>query len=140
GEFMAALKQRHHKWEARVRVPTALVANYDGKELLYRTLKSNNRRAAEIEARDWENGLKAQWAALTGHDTPALQGIRRKRREYEQMRLLATNGHYRVDVAGEDTVLAGIDYEIEKIAERNGREELSALDVVRLAALNDAAM
>jgi integrase len=109
-----------------------------GKEMLYKTLQSNNRRAAEIEARDWENGLKAKWAALTGNDSPALQGIRRERLEYDQVRLLATSGHYRVEIAGEDPSLAGIDYEIEKIAERNEQEELSSLDIARLAALNDA--
>jgi integrase len=135
---MPALKQRHHKWEARVRIPRALTATYGGKELLYRTLQSNNRRAAEIEAREWENGLKAEWAALAGHDTPALQGIRRDRREYDRVRLLAAKGHYRVEISGEDPTLAGIDYEIEQIAERTEGEELSSLDAARLAALNDA--
>jgi integrase len=106
--------------------------------MLYKTLQSNNRRAAEIEARDWENGLKAKWAALMGNDSPALQGIRKERLEYDQVRLLATSGHYRVEIAGEDPALAGIDYEIEKIAERDEREEQSPLDLARLAALNDA--
>lgn len=136
---MPTLKQRYHKWEARVRVPKALVGNY-GKEMLYRTMRSNNRRAAEIEARDWEVGLKAEWAALTGNDSPALQGMRRERQEYAQTRLLATHGHYRVEASGEDPSLTGIDFEIDKIAELNGREELSSVDAARLAALNDAAM
>jgi integrase len=136
---MAALKQRHHKWEARVRIPKVLITNYGGKQLLYRTLQSNNRRAAEIEAREWENGLKAEWAALVGNDSPALQGIRRDRREYAQVRLLAAKGHYRVEIANQDPALAGIDYEIEKIAERTEGMELSSLDFARLAALNDAA-
>lgn len=136
---MASIKQRYNKWEAKVRVPQGLVPTV-GKTHLYQTLKSNNRRAALIEAQAWETSLRIEWAAALGHDTDALRGIRRERLEYERVRLLATRGHYRVEIANEDPALAGIDYEIEKIAECDEREELSTLDVARLAALNDASM
>jgi hypothetical protein len=77
---------------------------------------------------DWENGLKAEGAALTGHHTLPFKAIRSDRREYDQVRLLATKGYYRLEIADEDPMLAGIDYEIDKIAERE-HEELSGLEV-----------
>lgn len=135
---MASLKQRHNKFEARVRVPKGLVEHY-GKQLLYKTLQSNNRRAAQIEADSWENGLRVEWAALLGHDTDALQGLRRVRAEYERVRALAAQGHWELHAGTEDPVLAGIDHELDKMAERNGQQELSPSELARIAALNDAA-
>ena len=66
---MAALKQRHDKWEARVRVPKAAQEAHGGKEMLYRTLQATERRAAKIEAMAWEAELKAEWEARrSGND------------------------------------------------------------------------
>lgn len=135
---MASLKQRHNKWEARVRVPKALQDQL-GKQLLYRTLQSNNRRAAQIEAEAWENALRVEWAAMLGHDTEALQGLRRDRLEYERVRRMAEEGRFEVHAGSMDPVLAGIDRELEKIAEAVGKRELSPTEAARVYALNDAA-
>lgn len=137
---MAALKRRHNKWEARVRVPKGLVDRYGGKERLYRTLQSPSRRAALVEAQDWETGLRAEWAAQLGHDSEALQGLRqRHRREYERVRAKAVAGEFQVHAGDEDPALLGIDFELEKIAEAAGARELSPTEAAHVAALQDAA-
>ena len=137
---MAALKQRHNKWEARVRVPKPLTNHYGGKQHLYRTLQSPSRRAAMVEAQDWENTLRAEWAAQLGHDSEALQSLRQRRREqYEQLHAKAVAGEFQVHAEGEDPALLGIEFELEKIAERVGERELSPTEANYVAALQDAA-
>ena len=61
---MAALRQRHNKFEAKVRVPKALRASLGNREYIYRTLNSTNRRAAKLEAAEWETGLKLECSSI----------------------------------------------------------------------------
>ncbi|ASJ91687.1 tyrosine-type recombinase/integrase [Porphyrobacter sp. CACIAM 03H1] len=136
---MASLRQRHHKFEAKVRVPTALRVHYGDREYLYRTLAASNRRAAVIEAAEWETGLKLEWAAERGHDCEALDGLRGARRIYQHIRAKAAAGAYRLEVANEEPGLAGIDHELDKLAFLHGPAELSPVDAAKVAALQDAA-
>jgi integrase len=127
---MAALKRRHNKWEARVRVPKAVVDREGGSAFRYRTLKSGDRRAAQAEAAHWEAGLRAEWAAIAGHDSPAVSSIRAI---YERTRAEAAT------FGGDDAVLRGIDEAINRLAEEVGDGEVSPPQAARLAGLEDAA-
>lgn len=100
---MASLQQRHHRWDAKVRVPKPLRDRHGGREWLYLRLQSNNRRAAEIEAREWENGLRAEWARDLGHDTAATETVRQRRRaEYVAVREGALAGEFDAYTPGEE--------------------------------------
>ncbi len=72
---MAALKQRHNKWEARVRVPTALQAELS-KAMVYRTLQATDRASAKIEALGWEAELKADWHEQVHGASPPMAVLR----------------------------------------------------------------
>lgn len=136
---MATVKQRHHKFEAKVRVPKPLRVHYGNREHLYRTLSAANSRAAHIEAVEWETGLKLDWAAKQGHDCAALDELRSGRRIYERLRAQAAAGEFTVLAGDEDPVLAGIDHELDKLAERYGPADLSPIEAAKVAALQDAA-
>lgn len=134
---MAALKQRHNKWEARVRVPKAAQDGHGGKEMLYRTLQATDRRAAKIEAMAWEAELKAEWEAQrAGGDVTlaALRGL------YDSIRQKARRGDFALQGNREsfDEITAGIEHELEKLAEGIGNRELTEVESIRVAALQDA--
>lgn len=133
---MASLRARHNRFEAKVRIPTALRSAYEGREYLYRTLSSSSRKVAQVEADAWEVGLRVEWAGREG----LAQDARAKlRRVYVETLQAAAAGQYQVDIAGEDPVDAGIDYEIEKIADATPPdEEPTDEDEARLTALHDA--
>lgn len=134
---MAALKQRHNKWEARVRVPKSAQDAMGGKQMLYRTLKATDRRTAKVEALAWEAELKAGWEAQRlGNDAP----IAALRRIYESMREKAERGEFTLqgDRESFDEITAGIEYELEKLAERAGGGELGQADSMKVMALQDA--
>lgn len=134
---MAALKRRHNKWEARVRVPKALREKHGGKELLYRTLRATDRRAAKVEALAWEAELKAGWEAERSGGTPSLGALRQL---YESIRRKAEEGEFSLHGNREsfDEVTAGIEYELDKIAEKVGFRDLSEAESIQVAALQDA--
>ena len=136
---MAAIKQRHHKFEAKVRVPVPLRHSHGNREYLYRTLTASNRRAAKLEADAWENGLKLEWAATQGHDCEALSGLRQERRLYHHIRAKASARAFTVNGDDSEAALAGIDHELDKLAEEHGPAELPRLTEMRIAALQDAA-
>lgn len=74
---MASIRQRHNKWEARVRVPRPVRLAHGGPELLYRTLRAIDKRGAKDEASIWEVGLRAEWALRMGSaSNPAIAAIR----------------------------------------------------------------
>lgn len=129
---MAALKRRHNKWEARVRVPRAVLDREHGPQFRYKTLQSGDRRAAAAEAQHWEAGLRVEWAAAMGHDTPALSTIRAA---YEQTRALTAANAAPADEAA----LWGIDVEIDRLADEVGGGDLTPIQSARLAGLQDAA-
>lgn len=87
---MASIRQRHNKFEARVRVPKAIVDTYGGKELLYRTLEATDRPSAKLEAAAWEVALKAEWQVRLSGAQPSGS----LRRIYESFRDMARGGHY----------------------------------------------
>lgn len=133
---MAALKQRGRRWWAKVRIPRELIDQHEGRQHLERNLRTSDRRAAEAEAKAWEAMLRMDWADKLGVAKPEAESLRAA---YARVREQAVLGEFAVDQDGADPALAGIDFEIEKIAERVGETELSRLDAARLAALNDAA-
>lgn len=134
---MAALKARHNKWEARVRIPQALRHEHGGKELLYKTLAAGDRRAAKLEAAAWEVALKAEWATRgqTSSASPATL-----RHLYDTFRALAGDGSLSAHgVPGAyDELTAGIDLVVDRMAEEVGERELSPEEQAKLWALNDA--
>ncbi len=134
---MAALKQRHNKWEARVRVPKTAQASMGGKQMLYRTLQATDRRAAKIEAMAWEAELKAEWEAQRLDSAAPLAALRRV---YESVREKAERGEFSLQGNREsfDEITAGIEYELEKLAEHAGGGELTEAESMKLMALQDA--
>ncbi|VWX46637.1 tyrosine-type recombinase/integrase [Novosphingobium sp. 9U] len=133
---MASLRARHNRFEAKVRIPTALRASYDNREFLYRTLTSTSRKVAQVEADAWEAGLRVEWAGREGLAKDERANLRRV---YEETLQAASAGRFVVHVAGEDPIDAGIDYEIGKIADAIPEDEEAGPEAsARLAALEDA--
>ncbi|MDF2638376.1 MAG: Phage integrase family protein [Novosphingobium lindaniclasticum] len=135
---MASLRARHNRFEAKVRIPAAQQANYEGREFLYRTLKATSRKVAQVEANAWEAALRVDWAEYPSSSA----GDPREdlRRVYADTLQAATAGRFQVHRPGEDPLDAGIDYELEKLAEAGDPDELEPSGEVaaKLAALNDA--
>ena len=132
---MASIRQRYHKFDAKVRIPRALRETLGGKEFLTRRLEATTRQGAKVEAATWEAALRSAWAEKKGEDAPREQ----LRALYDQTKADALRGRYLVDTPGEDPIDAGIDYEIDRIAEAVGPEaDPSPLQQVRLNALSDA--
>lgn len=133
---MAALKQRHNKFEARVRIPAIFRVEYGGKELLYRTLAAADRRSAKLEAAAWELSLKVDWAsraAPSGSPAVSLRGV------YETFRSIADDGRYRLsgDVAAFDDLTAGIEFELERMSEEIGERDFTTAEQAKVWALQD---
>jgi integrase len=145
---MAALKRRHNRWEAKVRVPREAQAQEEGRQFLYLTIATADKRKATAEAEAWEALLRAKWGQARDPETPNLAHLRRL---YEDLRAKAVSGAFkaydspiRVDDMGtveeSDPVLLGIEFEIEKIAEAVGpSSDPPPEQAYRLAALQDAA-
>jgi integrase len=137
---MAALKARHNKWEARVRVPQALRAELGGKEHLYRTLTATDKRAAKLEATAWEVSLKTGWAArLAAGDAQQQASIRQL---YSTFRTLAEQGHFTAEVGnpdpmGYDEVTEGIDLTLSLMADAAEDRPLTVEEQAKVWALND---
>ncbi len=133
---MASVRARHNRFETKVRVPVSLRAAYDGREFLYRTLSSSSRKVAQVEADAWEAGLRVEWATREGVTEDARANLRRV---YEDTLQAAAAGRFQVQRPGEDPVEAGIDYEIERIADATlPDEEPNPEAAARLTALHDA--
>lgn len=133
---MASIRARYNRFEAKVRVPLAHRKDHEGREFLYLTLTAPSRKVAQIEADAWEAALRVQWAEREGL---AQEGRANLRRVYERTLTRATSGGFIVERAGEDPLEAGIDYEIERIAEASpGDDDPAPVDAAKLAALNDA--
>lgn len=138
---MAALKRRHNRWEAKVRVPKA-VADESGKSFLYRTIATADKRTAQAEADAWEALLRAEWAEQQGHSSPALRAFRYV---YARVREQAERGDFLLIEPQDEEFpvspeLAGISHEIEQLAEAAEGRELSEEEAGKLAALQDASL
>lgn len=133
---MAYLQNRGNKWRAKVRIPKELRERYEGRELIQTTLSALDRPSAKAEAAAWEAGLRSEWATLqTNHTTSRAE----LRKIYEGGRLAALGGQYEVFSNGEDDPIeAGIDYEIDKLADIGQSNDLSEAQEARLAGLQDA--
>jgi len=134
---LAYIQSRHNKWRASVRIPKELQGRYDGRTLIQRTLQARDRASAKAEAEAWEAGLRSEWAATSSTATTSRAVLRQI---YEDGRRAALGGEYVVHIDGENPVEAGIDYEVDKLAERAEADggELHEAAAARLAALQDA--
>ncbi|MCD2324145.1 hypothetical protein LQ953_08990 [Sphingomonas sp. IC-56] len=133
---MASLRARHNRFEAKVRIPATLRFAYEGREYLYRTLSSTSRKVAQVEADAWEAGLRVEWAGREGLTQDARAKLRRV---YEETLQAAAAGRFQVHRPGEDPAEAGIDYEIERIADATPPDEEPSPEAeARLTALHDA--
>lgn len=133
---MASIKARHNRFAAKVRVPAAILKAHGGSAFLYRTLTATNRKVAQVEADAWEAALRVEWAEREGQGSVDRAHLRRV---YEQTFREALQGAFRVDTPGVDPIEAGLDYEVERIAEAIPPDaDPAPADGARLAALNDA--
>ena len=135
GNPMASLKLHRQRWQAKVRIPKALEPSYDGKQFLYRHFATSDRRAAKVEAEAWEALLRMEWAEKLGTqpaDSGSLRAI------YERIRQAAEAGEFIIHSDNPDPVEAGIDMEIERMADQIGERDLSETEAAKLAALQDA--
>lgn len=136
---MASLKQRFHKWEARVRVPKQLRGRHGGAELLYRTLKATNRRAAKVEAAAWEACLRAEWLQETEGEPQALSVVREAYERYFPQAMAGAFGEM-VDPFDEshDNFTAAIEFELGRMADQAVGREPTDEEQGKIWALNDA--
>ncbi|NCP00373.1 MAG: hypothetical protein GW862_09185, partial [Sphingomonadales bacterium] len=132
---MASLKLRSKRWWGKVRIPTALVDSYGGKKQLEKNLQTSDRKAAEAEAALWEGMLRIEWAEKLGSAPPEKASLRAA---YQSTKELAQSNELQVEGMGDDPIEGGIEYEIEKIADKAGQGDPSDLAGARLAALQDA--
>lgn len=134
---MAYIKARHNKLQASVRIPKELRERYEGKEHLYRTLESTDRRSAKVEAMAWEAGLRAEWETILGNNANSTASLRHL---YDTFRDLARRGEFSLsdDPQAFDEVTAGIEYELERLSEQVGQRELTREEQAKVWALNDA--
>jgi len=141
---MAAIKLRHRTFWARLRVPQALQAEYNGKSHLEVSLKTGDARQAKALAAIWEGKVRADFQERAGRNGSS-DGLRRL---YEHLRAKAEGGAFLLHTlerdpdTGEayeaDPVEAGIEWELEKLDEATLGRELDAAEQMRGAALKDA--
>lgn len=136
---MASLKQRFHKWEARVRVPKQLRGRHGGAELLYRTLKATNRRAAKVEAAAWEACLRAGWLQEAEGEPQALSVVREAYERYFPQAMAGAFGEMD-DPFDEayDSFTAAIEFELGRMADLAEGREPTDEEQGKIWALNDA--
>lgn len=133
---MASLKLHRQRWQAKVRIPKALEPSYGGKQFLHQHLATSDRKEAKRQADLWEAGLRIEWAAKDGDRETAKETLRAV---YERLREAAAAGEFEVHMDGEvDPVAAGIDFELEKMADAIGPRDLTGTESIRVAALQDA--
>lgn len=133
---MATLQPRHNKFRAKVRIPKPLREHHEGREFLYRTLSALDRRSAQVEADAWEAGLRSEWLSMQSKGNTSRSTLRTI---YEEGRKAALAGQYLVEMDGEDDPIeVGIEFEIDKLDEEVGENELTEGQEARLAGLQDA--
>lgn len=106
--------------------------------MLQRTLQARDKASAKAEAEAWEAGLRSEWAAVSPNVTTSRAALRQI---YEDGRRAALSGEYLMYADDDmDPAEAGIDYEIDKLAEQAEAAggELHPAATARLAALQDA--
>ena len=141
---MAALKRRHNRFEARVRIPTALVPAYGGRTHLYRTITTSDKRAAKAEADIWEAAQRAEWSSRQvgagGVPTDPLrlfrEVYRRTREESIKAACEAAGGDPDAAAAVLDVTLEDVGFAMREIEEEGGT--LSPAEKARVAGIQDA--
>jgi integrase len=134
---VASIRQKHHRFDAKVRIPKHLQDQYNGRQFIEKRLQARDRRSAKVEADAWESSLRIEWMEKAGQPLSdvALRAL------YQRVVNDAHAGEYQLAVNGsyaESPQLEGISYEIEKIAEVVGPEgEPDAAQQTRLFALQD---
>lgn len=126
---------KHHKWHAKVRIPKALQESYGGKQFLQVSLGTSDKREAAAKADVWLGTLRLEWQGKSAQRPVELTPLRDI---YAVTRRVATAGGYTADVDGADPMLAGVDLEIDRMAEAIGERDLLPAEEFRLMALQDA--
>ncbi len=129
---MAAIRQRHNKWEARTRVPKAVRLATGGPELLYRTLKATDRRGARLEAAAWEGSLRAEWATGEGGGESAVAAIREIYQATLERAGRGELGSVEGYSEGGDAIDGGLAYELDRIEAGVGEKPLSEAQRARI--------
>lgn len=130
---MATLKQRHHKWWAKIRVPGS-IADRVGKKFVETNLQTSDRKVAAAKAALWEAQLRVEWAGID----PSLPELS-PRRSYLRTREAATVGAFEVHTDSNETPqIEGINFEIDKMADEIGEREPTEAETARLNGLQDA--
>lgn len=134
---MARIRLRHRRFWAAVRVPKALVDQYGGKAELWRNLQTSDVTTANVEAAAWEAMLRMEWQEKQGTPTDDPSALRRV---YTELRRQAAAGAFVVHQGGDDPVEAGIEHELERMADADPDPEadLAPGEAIRVAALQDA--
>jgi integrase len=135
---VATIRQKHHRFDAKVRIPKALHDQYGGRQWEEKRLQARDLRSAKVEAAAWEATLRLGWLEKAGQPLPG-EALREL---YQRVWKDAVAGDFQLDVDGPDVEtpeLEGIAYEIEKIADAVGPEgEPDQAQQARLFALQDA--
>lgn len=100
-------------------------------------LATSDRREARLLADAWEAGLRIEWAELSGTIDTSRAALRQL---YATLRGAAERGEFRMEGHPDatDPLVAGVIYEIDKLADAAEGRELSPVEEARLAALQDA--
>lgn len=136
---MATIRQKHHRFDAKVRIPKELRDQYGGRQWIEKRLQARDSRSAKVEGDAWEATLRIEWMEKAGQPLPGAA----LRELYQRVWKDAVAGDFQLEVVdGEYTErpeLEGISYEIEKIAEAVAPEgEPAPAQQARLFALQDA--
>lgn len=133
---MAAIKLRHQRYWAKVHVPQAMQKHHGGRKQLERNLLTSDRKRAEVEAAAWEAMLRLEWQEKSGATDTDPRALRQL---YADLRQRAAAGEFHIELGEkDDPVEAGIEHELDKMAERVGERELEPSESIRVAALQDA--
>ena len=134
---MAYIKARHNKLQASIRVPKVMEEREGGRKHLYRTLEATDKRAAKVEAMAWEAGVRAEWETLRGNNGSSRASLRHL---YETFLDRARRGEFRLsgDPQAFNEITAGIEYELERMADDIGQRELTKEEQAKVWAFNDA--
>lgn len=134
---MAYIKTRHNKLQASIRIPKELQERHGGRQHLYRTLEATDKRAAKVEAMAWEAGVRAEWETVRETSSTSTASLRHL---YDTFRDLARRGEFKLseDPQAFDEITAGVEHELERMADAIGQRALTREEQAKVWAFNDA--
>lgn len=142
-----AVRLRHRTYWARIRIPKELEASDGGKKQLETNLRTSDLNRAKQLATAWEGAIRLEFIEKAGTSDDTSVSLRKL---YETARQKAEAGEIAAyvtppdrpsrpdDEEWTDPVLAGINLELETMADAIGERDLTPIEQARLDALNDA--